>query len=218
MVAFLSTEGDLGRNTLQSVGDLLTQILAADPPLQSTNTTLHAAPALARLVRYEGVTSPCTNSQYLAELKRLASADETAAHADFNLQDLSSKEWNLRSLKGKIVLLNFWATWCPPCRRELPDLQFLADAYSDQLIVLGLTDEDAKEVRPFVARMGLKYPILTYSEPAVAKSFGVEGLPKTLIYDAQGKLAAQAVDMRTRAQFESLLQHAGLKKTTAKAP
>jgi thiol-disulfide isomerase/thioredoxin len=70
---------------------------------------------------------------------------------DFSLQDLRGQKWKLKDLKGKVVLVNFWATWCPPVRKEMPYLQSLYKKFKDRgFVVLAISDEDAAKVKPFV--------------------------------------------------------------------
>jgi thiol-disulfide isomerase/thioredoxin len=107
--------------------------------------------------------------------------------------------------------VNFWATWCPPCRKELPDLEALYRRFEKQgFVVLGVTDEKAETVRPFVERQPLTYPVLLDPGRAVNDRFKVDSIPRTFVFDRQGKLAAQAIDMRTRKQLLDLLARAGL--------
>jgi len=119
----------------------------------------------------------------------------------------------LSKLRGKVVLVNFWATWCPPCRKEMPDLDTLAHRFAKQgLVVLSLSDEDDHaKVASYVASHKINYPILLDPEGATAKNFHVEGIPKTFIFNRDGKLAAQSIDMRTEGQFLAMLQQAGIK-------
>ena len=111
-----------------------------------------------------------------------------------------------------MVLVNFWATWCPPCRKELPDLEALYARFKGRgLVVLGISDEDVAKVQPFVAQNKMTYPILLDPGRKVNALFAVQGIPRTFIYDRSGKLAAQAIDMRTQRQFLELLGRAGMR-------
>jgi thiol-disulfide isomerase/thioredoxin len=110
------------------------------------------------------------------------------------------------------VVLNFWATWCPPCRKEMPDLEKLYQQFKDQgLVILAISDEDAGKVKPFIAQQKVTYPILLGPGRKVNELFQIEGIPKTFVYDRTGKLVAQSIDMRTRRQFLEMLAQAGLK-------
>lgn len=144
-------------------------------------------------------------------LPKLEAADATRQKADFTLTDLQGKTWHLGDLRGKVVLVNFWATWCPPCRKEMPDLQALYDKYKDQgFLVLAISDEEAAKVAPFVAERQISYPVLLDPGDKVHQLYEVEGIPKSFVYDRSGKLVAQSIDMRTRGQFQEMIARAGL--------
>ena len=77
--------------------------------------------------------------------------DELRQHADFTLTDLQGNSWTLQGLRGKVVLVNFWATWCPPCRKEMPDLEALYQRFKNQgFVILGISDEEAGKVKTVV--------------------------------------------------------------------
>jgi peroxiredoxin len=169
---------------------------------------------LATLVRYEHVEAPLdlnNDEQYRAAMARLEADDRKREHLDFTLKDLSGKTWTFSELRGKVVLVNFWATWCPPCRKEMPDLETLYERFGSKgLVVLGISDEEAAKVEPFIRERKVSFPVLLDPGRKVNDLFVVEGIPKSFVYDREGKLVAQSIDMRTQKQFLEMLGEAGL--------
>jgi peroxiredoxin len=210
-LANLSTEGDFGRDTLQEVTTTLAQALREQPPAGKPGQPDELYVELASLVRYEHMSGKSDSPQFKEALTRLEADDAKRQKADFTLSDLQGKFWHLRELKGKVVLVNFWATWCPPCRKEMPDLQALYDKYRDQgFVVLSISDEEAAKVSPFITERNISYPVLLDPGRKVNEAFVVEGIPKSFVYDREGRLVAQSIDMRTRSQFQQMLAQAGL--------
>ncbi|MGP8095235.1 MAG: TlpA disulfide reductase family protein [Candidatus Sulfotelmatobacter sp.] len=208
----LSTEGDFGRDTLQEVTTTLATSMREQPPARGKKgepNDLYME--LASLVRYEHMKAESSDPQLAEATAQLEADDVRRQNADFTLTDLQGKSWHLQELKGKVVLVNFWATWCPPCRKEMPDLQALYEKYKEQgLIVLAISDEEAAKVTPFIAERKISYPVLLDPGRKVNDAFIVEGIPKSFVYDREGKLVAQSIDMRTRNQFLGMLAQAGL--------
>ena len=210
-LANLATEGDFGRDTLQEVTTTLAQALREQPPNGKSGQPDELYLELASLVRYEHMQAESDNPQFKEAMAKLESDDAKREKADFTLTDMQAKPWHLANLKGRVVLVNFWATWCPPCRKEMPDLQALYDKYKDQgFIVLAISDEEAAKVTPFLAERKISYPVLLDPGRKVNESFVVEGIPKSFVYNREGKLVAQSIDMRTRSQFQEMLAQAGL--------
>ncbi len=198
-LANLATEGDPGHAVLQEVATTLEQVG------DSFST-------LAALVRYEHVQVSANNPEFAAAMSKLEAADRHRESADFTLTDLQGAAWTLKDLHGKVALVNFWATWCPPCRKEMPDLETLYHEFQDRgLVILAISDEDAGKVKPFIAEHKYNYPILLDPGRKVNDDFQVEGIPKSFVYDRNGHLVAEAMDMRTRRQFLQMLAQAGLK-------
>jgi peroxiredoxin len=181
------------------------------PPPGKTGEPNSAYMELASLIRYEHVQGTSDNPQFAAAVAKLEADDVKRQNADFTLSDLQGKAWHLRDLRGKVVLLNFWATWCPPCRKEMPDLETLFNKFKDQgFVVLAISDEEAAKVSPFLAERNISYPVMLDPGRKVNELFQVEGIPKSFVYDRGGKLVAQSIDMRTQRQFLEMLAQAGL--------
>ena len=150
--------------------------------------------------------------KFSAAMSKLEEQDRNREKANFTLTDLSGKNWTLKDLRGKVVLLNFWATWCPPCRKEMPDLEALYRRFEPQgLVILGVSDEDTDKAKPFIEQQGITYPVLLDPGRKVNELFQIQGIPKTFVYDRDGKIVAQSIDMRTQKQFLEMLAQAGLK-------
>jgi len=212
VLSHLSTEGDFGRDTLQEVTTTLATAIREQPPAPGKKGEPNEAyDELASLVRYEHMQASSDDPQFAEAMARLEADDVKRQNADFTLTDLQGTSWHLKDLKGKVVLVNFWATWCPPCRKEMPDLQALYEKYKDQgFLVLSISDEEVGKVSPFIAERKISYPVLLDPGRKVAEEFVVEGIPKSFVYDREGKMVAQSIDMRTRSQFEGMLAQAGL--------
>src|SRR3954447_2191332 len=209
----LSTEGDFGQDTLQEVTTTLEIALREHPPAPAKDGgPNHNFMELASLVRYEHMKAESDNPQFTQAMAQLEKADAARQSADFTLTDLEGESWHLQELRGKVVLVNFWATWCPPCRKEMPDLQALFDKYKNKgVIVFSISDEEEKKIKPFIQAQNITYPVMLDPGRKVHELFQVEGIPKSFVYDREGHLVAQSIDMRTRSQFEGMLGAAGLK-------
>ena len=137
-------------------------------------------------------------------------ADKPLA-ADFNLPDMDGKRHRLADYRGKVVVLNFWATWCPPCREELPSMEKAHRllAGEDVRIVAINVGEDADTVFTFTADYPMSYDVLLDTDSSVIRQYPVIGLPTTLIIDPRGRIVYRAVGSRDWAD-------AGLLKTLRK--
>jgi peroxiredoxin len=201
-LAGVATEGDLGKPALTAVAKVL-----ADAAGTSADAWLETA----TLVRYERVESPVSNPSLAAASALLELRERLQSEAGFTLTALDGKQYTLAGLRGRIVLLNFWATWCPPCRKEMPDMEKLYRKFESRgLTVLAVSDEKRETVETFLAKTPYSFPVLLDDGRRVNQAFGVEGIPKSFIFDREGRLAALAIDMRTEKQFLELLKRAGL--------
>jgi cytochrome c biogenesis protein CcmG/thiol:disulfide interchange protein DsbE len=117
----------------------------------------------------------------------------------------------LQSLRGRPLVLNFWATWCVPCFEEHPLLQSTARALGDRVRFVGVVYEDSEEqVRGFLARQGSAYPSLMDPGSRTAIAFGVFGVPETYFIDAEGRIAAKHIGPLDAESLQAKLRQAGL--------
>lgn len=109
---------------------------------------------------------------------------------DFALIDREGKTWTLSELKGQVVFINFWATWCPPCREEMPSMQRLYTRLpKDKFKMLAILNiDDPKLADIFAKKVGMTMPILNDQDNKVGFKYGITGLPETFIVDKQGVL------------------------------
>ena len=122
----------------------------------------------------------------------------------FQLNDLNGKPISLAEAKGKIVLLDFWATWCGPCRAEIPDLVDLQKRYADKFEIIALvTDEDdPDEVRRFVLQSGINYRVAMSSDEVRRDYGGIAALPTSFVIDPQGRIVQKHVGLNDPSIYE----------------
>jgi len=123
---------------------------------------------------------------------------------EFRLDDLDGKPLTLADAHGKVVLLNFWATWCGPCRAEIPDLIQLQTRYKDRLQIIGLTvdDDDAGAIRKVVEETGINYPVAMTSPELRIKYGGILALPTSFLLDAEGRVMQKHEGLRDPLLYE----------------
>ena len=135
--------------------------------------------------------------------------------ADFQVRTPDDRSLHLADLRGKVVLLNFWATWCEPCREEMPSMERLHRAYKDRglvVLAISLDSQGASVVNPFLKKFALTFPVGLDPKMAVRETYGVWAVPSTFIIDRKGKRVLFANGPRewdgkaAHALFESLLK------------
>jgi len=105
----------------------------------------------------------------------------------FDMHDDSGAPASLAAYRGRIVVMNLWASWCPPCREEMPDLQRLAQAYPARVVVVGVNQgESAERARAFAHSLGIRFPIWIDDRQQYGRVYGALGLPTTVIVDRNG--------------------------------
>lgn len=130
---------------------------------------------------------------------------------DFELTDLSGEQIQLSDYRGQTVLLNFWATWCGPCRLEMPAFQSRADQFSGELAILAVNNaENPTDVQSFVDELGLSFDILLDPNAEVQRLYQVRGYPTTFIIDPEGVIRAQKIGLLTEEELDGYLGELGL--------
>jgi thiol-disulfide isomerase/thioredoxin len=175
--------------------------------------------AAARVARRADVTEPAaavdsaSHPRIALQFYRDPTPVPALTMTDLNGRTLSSSDW-----RGKVVIVNFWATWCPPCRAEIPDLIALQDKYRDRLQIIGISEDDDSPdtVRKFVAQYKMNYPVVM-TTPELRKVFtGVNALPTSFIVDREVRIVQRHIGMliaeTTEAEARSL---AGLEVNVA---
>ncbi len=123
----------------------------------------------------------------------------------FTLKDMHGADVQLASYKGKVIVLNFWATWCGPCKAEIPDLVELQAKYPDDLVVLGFSVDDTPDkMKPYAAQYKINYPLLVGDgREDVQDAYGpLWGIPVSVIIDREGKIAKKHSGIASKEQFE----------------
>ncbi|MEW6196431.1 MAG: TlpA disulfide reductase family protein [Bacteroidota bacterium] len=129
--------------------------------------------------------------------------------ADFSLPTTDGKTLKLSDLKGKVVILDFWATWCPPCRKGIPDLIDLKKRYGSKgLEVVGISvDQETKpDVVPFVKDYGINYPVVYGDNGVVMNYGGIRSIPTTFVVDREGKIVANYVGLYPKKTYEDQIK------------
>lgn len=141
--------------------------------------------------------------------KALKDSKDRKAAPDFELKDVNGKVVHLSDYKGKVVLLDFWATWCGPCGIEIPWFTDLQRKYKDRgFTVLGVAMDDAgwKDVKPFVAERKINYQIVLGDDKTSDQYGDVEALPTTFMIDREGRIASVHVGLVGKDEFDNAIQ------------
>jgi cytochrome c biogenesis protein CcmG/thiol:disulfide interchange protein DsbE len=147
-------------------------------------------------------------TQAVSQQKGKADDQQFPEAPDFQLTDLEDKVVSLSDYKGNVVFVNFWATWCGPCRMEIPHFVELIDEYGDDgFVVLGiaLDPREFDKVPGFSEQMGINYPVL-YDKSGVSNLYGgIRSIPTTFVVNREGKIVDRIVGSRPKAEFERIV-------------
>jgi peroxiredoxin/outer membrane lipoprotein-sorting protein len=131
--------------------------------------------------------------------------------ADFQLKDLEGREIQLKTLRGNVVLLNFWATWCGPCRLEMPVIEKLHQQFHAKgLRVFGVNDEEIDTIRDYVAEHEYSFPTLVDTDQQAIKLYRIRGIPTMVVIDREGKIAQYRMGLSREGDLRSWLRKAGI--------
>ena len=152
--------------------------------------------------------APAAASADTANARVLRFASNAEPAPKLVIHDLAGKVTSMDDLKGKVVLVNFWATWCPPCRAEVPELIALQKKLGDKLQIIGISEDDSiDDVHQYIQKMSINYPVVMSTSEIVQAYGGVAALPTTFVLDPEGKvvqrhlglLDAENTEMEVRA-------------------
>ena len=141
----------------------------------------------------------------LAQLPVIRFVRDPDPAPDFKLKEFSGKELTLESSRGKVVLLNFWATWCGPCRAEIPELIALQNRYKDRLQIIGLVvdDDDENEIHKVISSEGINYPV-ALADPETRFAYGgIAALPTVFVINTDGRVVQKHVGLFDPALYET---------------
>ncbi|MFB0519476.1 MAG: peroxiredoxin family protein [Acidobacteriota bacterium] len=128
---------------------------------------------------------------------------------DFALPDLEGKTVKLSDFKGKVIIIDFWATWCPPCVKEIPHFIELYEQYKEngfQMIGIAIQSGSATNVKQFVEEHGINYPILMGNKEITREYGGINAIPTTFVIDRQGRIVQKYIGYRDKEVFENQLK------------
>ncbi len=131
------------------------------------------------------------------------------AAPDFKIQDLQGRTWTLADFKGKVLVINFWATWCPPCRREIPDfIETYAELKGRGLEILGVSVDDmaAPALLEWVRKQGINYPVALATPEMVAAYEPGDYIPATIVVDRKGVIRFRQSELMTKAALVKLFE------------
>jgi thiol-disulfide isomerase/thioredoxin len=165
------------------------------PPVADRASRTPAAPAKESPSRAQAATKP--------------RADDASQPIEYRFTSLDGREWSSESLKGKVVFVDFWATWCGPCRATIPELAQLSRAFPEDVVVIGVSKEPASTVSSFIEGKDIPYPCVAGPLPGMPYQFRtVRSIPTIFVIDREGKIARTLVGRHTFSQLSTAFRAA----------
>ncbi|WP_255507901.1 peroxiredoxin [Lysinibacillus sp. BW-2-10] len=189
--------------------DSLTKEKVSDPAIENVNQTEDVASGIGQPV--EPAKNTNDNSKKTGIIESSHSSLDVEFAPEFTLSDMNGDPINLSDLRGKIVILNFWATWCPPCRAEMPHMQSFYEKNKDngvEIIAVNLTalDEGKQAVEKFVNEYGLTFPVVLDENGSVGKLYEILTIPTSYIIDAEGRIFQKFVGSMDEQIMEDMIK------------
>jgi cytochrome c biogenesis protein CcmG/thiol:disulfide interchange protein DsbE len=131
-------------------------------------------------------------------------SEDISVAPDISLNDMNGKLVQLSESKGKVIILDFFATWCPPCRQEIPDFVELQKQYGDKgFVMVGVSLTPAGDVRPFAEKMGINYTVLIGDDKANAAYGPIRSIPTTFVIDKEFNIVRKYIGYKAKETFEA---------------
>ncbi|SOC21663.1 peroxiredoxin [Ureibacillus xyleni] len=189
--------------------DSLMKEKASDSTIENANQTEDVASGIGQPL--EPAKNTNDNSKKTGIIESSHSSLDVEFAPDFTLSDMNGTHINLSDLRGKIVILNFWATWCPPCRAEMPHMQNFYEKNKDngvEIIAVNLTalDEGKQAVEKFINEYGLTFPVVLDESGSVGKLYEILTIPTSYIIDAKGRIFQKFVGSMDEQIMEDMIK------------
>lgn len=139
----------------------------------------------------------------------LVSFSNNAKAPDFNLKDQYGVVHSLENYKGKVIFLNFWATWCPPCKKEMPDIENIYKEYGENkkdVVILGVNSEKENEVKKFLKDKGYTFPTLIDENSEVMRKYFIQAFPTSFVIDKEGNVYGYVMGGLTKEQIKQVIE------------
>ncbi len=139
----------------------------------------------------------------------LVSFSNNAKAPDFNLKDQYGVIQSLENYKGKVIFLNFWATWCPPCKKEMPDIENIYKEYGENkkdVIILGVNSEKENEVKKFLKDKGYTFPTVIDENSEVMRKYFIQAFPTSFVIDKEGNIYGYVMGGLTKEQIKQVIE------------